>query len=184
MSYNIISKNTFTAAVFSAAALTLAAASFLVFANKLDAQTKRSESRSPDLLDRWIVQHYRGAQLLPDSSGGAATVVRDAPLPRVEYVHDSKGDTLVGIHFASRPSAPLFGVASTAKLAVPTGAITTTSGKVVARRLFRAPRVPNASMSDSTKWRYGWAYVVVLPRQRDMLPAQAMRGWLLVLTGS
>lgn len=153
-------------------------------ATALDAQrSTATHTQVLETLDQWIVQQYRGSQLLHDSSGGATTVVRDAPLPRVEHVRDARGDTIIGIHFALRPSAPAFGVNGTARLAVPTGAITNTTGRVVARRLFRAPRVPGASNDDPLSWRYGWAYIVVLPRKRDALPAQATRGWLLVETG-
>lgn len=142
----------------------------------------RTTSRAADTppLDAWIVLQYRGAQLLPDSIGGDRTVATDAPLPRVEHVRDVRGDSLVGVHFASRAAAPALTAGGAARLAVPTGAITELAGRVVARRLFRAPRVPGADTDDSTDWRYGWAYLVVLPRNRDALPAQATRGWLLI----
>lgn len=145
--------------------------------------TRNAIAPATETLDNWIVLQYRGAQLMHDSSGGAATVVRDAPLPRIEQVRDVRGDTLIGVHFAVRPAAPAFAVAGQARLAVPTGAITSTTGRVAARRLFRAPRVPGAAHDIPSQWRYGWAYVVVLPSRRETLPAQATRGWLLVDTG-
>ena len=155
----------------------------LMFQGAANAQRPRQSSsaraEATGLLDRFIVARYRGAQLLADSSAGVQSVI-DAPLPRVEYVQDTRGDTLVGIHFTASAVPPSLQVGRIARLAVPTGAITNVEGRVVARRLFRAPRIPNAPTDSADAWRYGWAYVVTLPRRRDALPAKATRGWLLV----
>jgi hypothetical protein len=137
-------------------------------------------ARVQPLLDSWIVQQYRGAQLLPDSAAGERSIAADTPIPRVEHVRDSRGDSIVGVHFSARAVPPSLALSSAVRLAVPSGTITNTTGKVVVRRLFRAPRVPGASNGDATDWRYGWAYLVVLPRERDRLPALATRGWLLI----
>ena len=152
-------------------------------ATNVEAQARARSSSGASIgeaLDGWIVTRYRGAQLLEDSSAARVTVLADAPVPRVEHVRDAKGDSLVGVHFSERIVAPSLTQSSDVRLAVPSGAVTSMTGRVVARRLFRAPRVPAATNNTPSSWRYGWAYLVVLPRQRDALPAQAMRGWLLV----
>ena len=140
----------------------------------------RGSATVEQMLDSWIVTQYRGAQLLSDSSAGERTIAADTPIPRVEHVRDSRGDSIVGVHFSARAVSPSLSVAGTVRLAVPSGTVTNTTGKVVARRLFRAPRVPGASKDNAALWRYGWAYLVVLPRERDQLPALATRGWLLL----
>lgn len=155
----------------------------LVPVSTADAQARpasRVSTSVEQMLDAWIVHQYRGAQLLTDSSAGERTIAADTPIPRVEHVRDSRGDSIVGVHFSARAVSPSLALAGTVRLAVPSGTVTNTTGKVVARRLFRAPRIPGAAGNSPTAWRYGWAYLVVLPRQRDRLPALATRGWLLL----
>jgi hypothetical protein len=132
------------------------------------------------ILDEWIVLRFRGSQLLEDSSGSRLSLATDAPLPRVESILGARGDTVIALHFAPRPASAALQVPGTARMAVPTGAITPTSGRVVARRPFRAPRTPAPDDGTRSDWRYGWAYLVVLPADREPMPPTAMRGWLLL----
>jgi hypothetical protein len=155
----------------------------LAIVPSMHAQARASSSASSSIresLDSWIVTRYRGAQLLDDSSGIDSTDAPGTLVPRIEHVRDAKGDTLVGLHFSMRAIAPALSMPGRVRLAVPSGAATGVTGTVIARRLFRAPRVPGAQATNASAWRYGWAYLVALPRQRDPLPAFATRGWLVL----
>lgn len=129
----------------------------------------------------WLVSRFRGAQLLADSGAAMPSVAAESPLPRVEGTRDGRGaDTLFAIHSGARLGTPVLGGAVTVQLTGPTGTITPLSARVIARRAFRAPRRPGAPTGDEAAWRYGWSYLVVLPRGTRETPAARYRGWLLL----
>jgi hypothetical protein len=69
---------------------------------------------------------------------------------------------------------------SLVRLSGPTGAIATRSARVIARRAFRAPRLPGASADSDQAWRYGWGYLAILPRMSRPSGTTGYRGWLLL----
>ncbi len=135
--------------------------------------------REMQLLDRWIVTKFHGAQLLVDSVRVAKSGGANGPFPRVEVVRAAAtGDTVIAMHFAPTVASPALRATGVVRLADASGAMTALSARVLARRMFRAPRIPGAS-ADSA-WRVGWAYVAVVqsaPRAARMRPE---RSWLLV----
>ncbi len=129
----------------------------------------------------WLVSRFRGAQLLADSSSDTPSVAAESSLPRVEGTRDGRGaDTLFALHSGARLGTPVLGNAVSVQLAGPTGTITPLSARVIARRAFRAPRRPGAPVNDAAAWRYGWSYLIVLPRGTRETPAARYRGWLLL----
>ena len=151
------------------------------------AQTRKVDSSASNraivTLDYWIVRHYKGEQLLQEPVRDSMTARDSSAAPaRVEHILDARGDSVAGVHFSSAPRPAGFDVRAGVRLVVPSGAITNLTGQVVARRHFRAPRTPGADSSIPSAWRHGWAYLVVLPRDRDGLAANATRGWLLLPT--
>ncbi|MES2522412.1 MAG: hypothetical protein V4617_06930 [Gemmatimonadota bacterium] len=145
----------------------------LVAANKVT-------ERAMGSLDRWIVERYRGAQLLADSLSVPRSVTPDAVLPRVETVRGgTAADTLLALHFSPRAGSAALLSGSVVRIAGSTGTITPMSATVLARRPFRAPRLPMAK-ANADDWRYGWAYLVILPKAGRALSATTFRGWLLL----
>lgn len=137
--------------------------------------------RSSTALDVWIVERFRGAQLLPDSAAPQRSVAADASLARIESVGvGASTDTLFALHFGNRPGAPALERAGAIRLAGPTGTITPMAARLLARRPFRAPRMPRASNGSDGDWRYGWAYLSVLPTAGRSTPVATFRGWLLL----
>lgn len=140
----------------------------------------------PTPLDGWIVQRYRGAQLLPDSQlprGAAAPpVARVAAAPRIEQTRrGTTRDTLWAVHFASGPELAGLAVGTRTTLTGPTGTMTPVVARVVSRRPFRAPRSPGSALGPDSSWRHAWAYLVVMPHLNETAISR-YRGWLLVET--
>ena len=80
---------------------------------------------------------------------------------------------------------PALAVNAVVQLTGPTGTITPLSGRVLARRAFRAPRRPGAPSNTDAAWRYGWSYQVVMPHRvkangAAAVPVARYRGWLLL----
>ena len=145
----------------------------LVAANK-------ATERAMGSLDRWIIERYRGAQLLADSLSVPRSVTPDAVLPRVETVRGgTTADTLLALHFSPRAGSAALQSSAVVRIAGSTGTITPMSATVLARRPFRAPRLPTAKANEDD-WRYGWAYLVILPKAGRTLSATTFRGWLLL----
>lgn len=134
-------------------------------------------------LDLWIVQRYRGAQLLPDSGTRTNSPVRQAGAPRVESTRTpNRRDTVVALHFEPAYWRSTLGTASLVQLADPTGVVSSVSGRVTARRAFRSPRVAGARDSVAGDWRIGWAYLVAIPTRSANAAASGFNGWALVET--
>ena len=131
-------------------------------------------------LDQWIVTRYRGAGLLPDTANALPSIATTRTPPRIESVAaGASSDSLWAVHFSADDPLPAFAVNGTVRLTGPTGAVTPLAAKVVARRPFRAPRVPGASPTRADAWREGWAYLVLLPHDASRQVAR-YRGWLLL----
>ena len=142
--------------------------------------TATPTTRGMQLVDRWIVTKFRGAQLLVDSARVAKSATT-VPFPRVEVVRAaSTGDTLVAMHFARTVAGAALRVASVARLADASGAMTELSARVLARRMFRAPRRPTAAVDADSAWRVGWAYVAIVQPTPRAVRVRAERSWLLV----
>ena len=139
-------------------------------------------------LDVWIVERFRNAGLLPDSTAASAADNRSATLARIESARAGNStDTLFALHFAPHPTDGAFVTGQAVRLAGPTGTIAPLAGIVLARRAFSAPRVPaangNVARGDAANdalWRYGWAYLVALPKAGLSTPPATFRGWLLL----
>lgn len=129
-------------------------------------------------LDLWLVTRLRNAQLLPDSGRLSQTAHVLSARPRVESVASGSGlDSLFLVQYGPTADLPVQAVGSVAHLASPTGAVSMIRAEVIARRSFRAPRLPDAV--TPREFRYGWAYVAVVRRHPSM-PVTALRGWVLV----
>lgn len=154
-------------------------------AGPAEAQTERVTSAPPpavDPLDAWVVTRYRGAHLLVDSAVTQSTLAPNGPLPRVESARGGRTtDTLLAVHFSARQDAPMVPLQSRVRLVGANGTIvpTTVTARVLQRRLFRAPRTPTSDPAVENQWRYGWAYLVVMPHESDR-PAGRFRSWLLL----
>ena len=134
-------------------------------------------------LDSWLVTRFRNAQLLDDSLGASTSAAESVQYPRVESSREAPGgDTLFALHFGSGPHTPALRSASVVRLSGPSGSITSHAARIVARRAFRAPRMPSAMASDAGAWRYGWAYMAVIMRGARPTPSLGYRGWLLIET--
>lgn len=144
---------------------------------------QRGPSAASQSLDRWVSLRYRGAHLMPDTASVLPSLVSTGTPPRIETIHaGSVSDTLWVVHFTSGGQGPTFAVPSAVRLTSPTGTVTPLTARVVARRPFRAPRVPNGPsgrLDDEDSWRPGWAYLAVLPHQATRNAAR-YRGWLLL----
>ncbi|MBC8089551.1 MAG: hypothetical protein H7Z40_19985 [Phycisphaerae bacterium] len=144
-----------------------------------------SAQNSPELasLDMWIVQRYRGAQLLPDTTGRAASRVTQVGAPRVESARSSdRRDTVVALHFSTSAWRPALASAAAVQMADPSGAVSAIAGRVTARRAFRAPRKAGARDSVNGDWRIGWAYLVAIPLRTASAASAGLSGWALVET--
>lgn len=143
------------------------------------AQAQNRES-AVHRVDVWLVTRFRDAQLLRDSTRPSADASTDSPMPRIETTIDGPlRDTLFAVHFGSRRDTEALRTGARVRLTAPSGAITTLTADIVARRLFRAPRRPGADTTSANGWRYGWAYLAVV-RRSVATPASSYRGWLLV----
>lgn len=149
----------------------------LLFALTGGVEAQRRETAP---LDAWIVTRYRSAHFLVDSMATSASLTPSGPLPRIESVRSGRtSDTLLAVHFGVRETAPVMPISSRVRLVGPNGTIVPLTARVTERRLFRAPRVPDADPAIDAQWRYGWAYLVVLPHDDDR-PAGRYRSWLLM----
>lgn len=136
-------------------------------------------------LDAWIVQRYKGAQLLPDSGLRGTSPLRQAGAPRVESMRSpDRRDTIVALQFGAvywraslTPSSPV-------QLADPTGVVSAIGGRVSARRAFRAPRVAAPRDTVAEDWRIGWAYLVAIPPRVATAAPSGFNGWAIVETPS
>ena len=156
------------------------------------AQTAPTRLAGLFALDGWLASRYRELQLLPDSSKSTRSIAADAPVPHVESVVDvatsaadspesRQRDTLYAVHFGTRREMPALRVGTRVRLTAPSGAITSTTADIVARRPFRAPRRPGTAASASDiAWRYGWAYLALVPRRARTTSSMMYRGWLLL----
>lgn len=130
-------------------------------------------------VDRWLVTRYRSLQLLPDSVRVSGSPDAELIWPRVETAVDgSLRDTLFAVQFGARGSAPALRAGARVRLTAPSGTITAMTADVVARRPFRAPRLPGADTATVNGWRYGWAYLAIV-RRGTAATASVYRGWLL-----
>lgn len=134
-----------------------------------------------DRLDAWVVTRYRGAQLFPDAEFTATSLATSGPRPRVESTYrGGRTDTLVAVHFSAMWAAPALGKTARVQLVGPTGTVTPLTARIIGRRAFRAPRTPGPStLRPDSNWRYGWAYLAVIPHD-DRQPVARLRGWLLL----
>jgi len=133
------------------------------------------------VLDTWVVTRFRDSQLLPDSITPPRSGVPETPPPRVESVGDAvSGDTIYALHFADRRDTATLRVGTRARLTAPSGAITGINAEIVARRPFRAPRVPGADTTSASGWRFGWAYLAIVRPPHASTSASVYRGWLLL----
>jgi hypothetical protein len=132
-------------------------------------------------LDAWVVTRFRGAQLFPDAEFTATSLATRGPRPRIEAVRVGRTqDTLLAVHFSATWAAPALGKTGTVYLAGPSGTVTARTARIVERRAFRAPRTPGAStLRPDSNWRYGWAYLAVVPHDTRQA-ALRFRGWLLL----
>ena len=142
------------------------------------AQPRRTGS---DRLDAWIVTRYRGAQLFPDAEFTATSLATSGPRPRVETVFaGAAADTIVAVHFSAMWASPALGRTTRVALAGPNGTVMPMTARIIGRRAFRAPRTPGPStLRPDSNWRYGWAYLAVVPPD-ERRPASRLRGWLLL----
>jgi hypothetical protein len=148
--------------------------------------------RALNSLDVWLAERFRGVQLLPDTAAGRTSDMADGAPARIESARaGNNSDTLFALHFAARPANGALESGRTVQLAGPTGTVAPLAGTVLARRAFRAPRTPqaNANIASGDKandasWRYGWAYIVSLPKAGRITPATTFRGWLLLDGGA
>ena len=140
----------------------------------------RALAKEMRVLDTWVVTRFRDAHLLPDSTSPSRTSVPETA-PRVESVGDGvSGDTIYALHFADRRDTPALRVGTRARLTAPSGSITTINAEIVARRPFRAPRVPGADTTSANGWRFGWAYLAIVRPPHSTALASVYRGWLLL----
>ena len=166
----------------------------LTAATDVFAQSKRSarigQLRMPvsaalQSLDEWVVLRFRGVQLLPDSSERGSASPTQSNAPRVEATRNlTHRDTIVALQFGAEFWRPSLGVGANVQLADPAGAISNISGRITARRAFRAPRKPGARDNKQDDWRIGWAYLVTIPiRSANAAPA-GFDGWSVIQSPS
>lgn len=160
------------------------AAGLLLAVSRTGAQSSPAAARrapASSVLDGWIVTRYRGAQLVPEAGWAPSTLASASARPRVETIREGRGtsDTLVAVHFAPLWAAPSLAIGAQAQLVGPAGTITPLPVRIVERRAFRAPRMPGGlSARADSSWRYGWAYLALVPHT-DRRPTARYRGWIL-----
>lgn len=138
-------------------------------------------AQSANALDRWIVQRFRGAQLLPDQTAAQPTISLRGAAPRIESVQTgTRADTLWALHFGADSLPVPLGRTARVQLVGPSGTIMPMTVRLLERRAFRAPRTPrSAAVRADSSWRYAWAYLAVIPHRRGSPPSR-YRGWLLL----
>lgn len=158
--------------------VTLAVAAALIAAVVPVTSIAAQSSRELSSLDLWIVQRYRGAQLLPDSGVRSTATLAQAGAPRVEATRSTtRRDTIVALHFGPAIWRPTLATAAAVQLADPTGTVSGIAGKITARRAFRTPRKAGARDSVKDDWRIGWAYLVAIPTRSANASASGFSGW-------
>ncbi|MEP6763651.1 MAG: hypothetical protein ABJB66_05025 [Gemmatimonadaceae bacterium] len=156
------------------------------------AQTKKTASAhvaiSPSLqsLDQWIVMRFRDVQLLPDSSErGSASSVSDLGAPRIEASRNAgKHDTVVAVHYSPTFWRPTLTAGAKILLADPAGVVSAITGKIAARRAFRAPRISGARDTVGAEWRIGWAYLIAIPARMANAAPAGFDGWAILAAPS
>lgn len=152
-------------------------------ASRASAKAAARDAAALTSLDTWLVVRLRGAELLPDSAPAPRSMVTDAVLPRIESVRDGqRADTLYALSHTEHLALPLLAAPAVVRIVGPTGTVTPIVGNVIARRPFRARRAPKANTNDEKDWRYGWAYMIVLPKAGRTTPAAVFRGWMVIDT--
>ncbi len=132
-------------------------------------------------LDQWLVQRYRGVQLLPDSARAPWSVAASSPLARVETMRaGGQMDTLYAVHVGVREDMPPLRTRSRARLTGPTGSISPLEVRVIARRPFQTLGRPAGVQAPISAWRHGWAYVALVPRTSPRTANSRYHGWLLL----
>lgn len=128
-------------------------------------------------LDRWLVQRYRATMLQSDVGGTTPALATLDLSPRVEGVMTGRTqDTLVVLHFGDASAQAAFARGGGAQVVSAAGASMPGTARVLARRAFRAPRLPTARVADDAQWRDGWAYLAIVPHV-EARPASRLRGW-------
>ena len=138
-----------------------------------------------DALDAWIVTHYAGAQLFPDAEFTATSLADSGPRPRVEAtMTGARSDTVIAVHFSAMWASPALGKTARVQLTGAAGVVSPLTVRIVSRRAFRAPRTPGPStLRPDSNWRYGWAYLAVVPHD-PRRSVTRLRGWLLLESSS
>ncbi len=127
-------------------------------------------------------QRFRSALYDLDSTA-LSSVVRRGAAPRIDARLSRRAsvqDTVVALHFATAPLRPAYPASATVNLADPSGVTTPLAAQVVARVAFRAPGTAWADSTRTSGWRYGWAYLVVLPKVTAQAHNAAFAGWQVV----
>ena len=154
--------------------------------NKLSAAAATQLSPAQLSLDEWIIKRFRNAALLPDSASHSTATVASSlaargSAPTVDGLRTAEHrDTVVALYFDTAQGKPAFNTASNVRFVDPAGEVTLITGRVTARRAFRAPRTANARGSNAEDWRIGWAYLVALPLKTAVAATNGMNGWSLV----
>jgi hypothetical protein len=138
------------------------------------------DSASVERLVAWTSRRYRASLHDLDSAVLSASV-RDAHVPRVDgRLRSGVPDTIVAVHFGAWPVQPAYAPGRSVRLADPSGVTTPLDANVVARVAFRSPRVALADSTRVSGWRYGWAYLVVLPDSTSKAHTSSFASWLVV----
>jgi hypothetical protein len=132
-------------------------------------------------LDQWVLQRFRGAVLLPDSNVRIESLIAHSGAPIVDGSRSGeRRDTLVALHFDSVGWKPTVSEGSNVHFVDPSGEISQITGRITARRAFRAPRTANPRTQNAGDWRIGWAYLVALPAKTANAATSGFNGWALV----
>lgn len=139
-----------------------------------------AERPQVDPLDAWIVTRYRGAQLLTDTAKASVALPSSMAYPRVEST--AKGevlDSLYAVSFSPSPEPLPFALPTRLRLMSASGTVLKGTVRIAAHRMFRAPRKPGALSNEERQWRYGHAYLIVIPHQSKR-PVARLQGWFLI----
>jgi len=127
----------------------------------------------------WTERRFVGRRLDGVATGTAASTSR--PPARIDgRLRAGVRDTIVALHFASGPFEASHQVGRAVMLADASGVTTPLAATVVARLPFRAPVAPSPNAFRQGDWRYGWAYLVVLPPESAAAHPGGFAGWRIV----
>lgn len=130
------------------------------------------------LLETWLVRRFGGAEFVPDSMQRTSASSVRTPMPRVVDIMGARSDTVIALQFVADSAAPALFSGGVAQLVDPVGGNTSVTARVLAWRMYRVPRA--ISPDGVEGWRYGWAYLAVLPPQsRNAAARISVRGWML-----